>query len=98
MSDDLVVIGRDKSPEQQAAIERPTFVVAGTGGKKIKFPDGRIVGSIGGEALRHALARGAVVVSDEPVKTFFGKSALEQRADAARDAAHQEADVANMFK
>ena len=97
MSDDLIVVGREKSPEQLAAIERPTFVVAGTGGARIKFPDGRIVGPIAGEALRHALARGAKVVSEEPVKTVFGKSAQEQKRDAARDAAQQEQDVATMF-
>lgn len=36
-------------------------IKAGSGGSKIRMPDGRIV-TIGGEGLRLALSRGAVVV------------------------------------
>lgn len=100
MSDsDLVVIGRERSPEQQAAIERPTFVVAGTGGSKLKLKDGRIIGPFGGELLRMAKINnpGAVVVSEEKPKTFLGKSVLEQQADARQDEHQQEVDVATMF-
>ena len=51
---DLVVIGREKSPALQAGSERPTYVLPG-GGKRIRFTrDGREV-VIGGESLRNAL-------------------------------------------
>ncbi|MFZ0336164.1 MAG: hypothetical protein WBG29_16495 [Candidatus Acidiferrales bacterium] len=37
-------------------------IKVGSGGSIIKWPDGRTAGPIGGESLRVALSRGAVVV------------------------------------
>ena len=42
----------------------------GTGGSTVRFQDGRVVGPIGGELLRQAMAKGARVISTEPVQTF----------------------------
>lgn len=51
---ELVVIGREKSPAQEAATERPTYVLPG-GGTRIRFTrDCREV-VIGGESLKNAL-------------------------------------------
>src|SRR5258706_52646 len=63
----------------------PSFIKAGTGGKMIRHPHGTVVGPVAGEALRHALSRGAVIVGEEPVKIVNGPSVAEQQAESAAD-------------
>ncbi len=93
MDDGLVVIGKEKTPAELANMERSTYVVAGTGGKRIRFPNGREAGPIDGEALRLALARGALVIGEEPLKTFKGKSVPDQRNEAQRQEVAQQRDA-----
>jgi hypothetical protein len=69
---DLVIIGREDEEKRQARLlaASPSFIKPGSGGKTVRYPDGRTVGPIGGELLRLALAKGAYVISEEPVETF----------------------------
>ncbi len=82
---DLVFVRAD-SPEALAEKERVPYVLPGEGGgKMIKHPNGTVVGPVGGEALRHALLRGAVIVGDAPAKVTVGKSVPEQQNQAQRE-------------
>ncbi len=79
---ELVIIKSD-SPAALAERERVTIVLAGEGGgKMIRHRSGQVAGPIGGEALRLALARGAVVIADVPAKARLGKSVPEQQQAA----------------
>src|SRR5258708_30246253 len=71
------------APAAPADREGGSMVVAGEGGgKMIRHRTGQVAGPIGGEALRLALARGAVVISDVPAKATLGKSVPTQKQDA----------------
>ena len=85
--EDVVVIGAE-SPEQQAMKDAlgPVYVKPGTGGKHLRWPNGRECGPIDGEALRLALARGAVIMGEEPIQTFSrptGRDALRKGMNIA---------------
>jgi hypothetical protein len=69
---DLVIIGHEQNGLAQAKRDAntPSYIKPGTGGKTVRYPDGRTVGPIGGELLRIALSKGAYVISEEPVETF----------------------------
>jgi hypothetical protein len=69
---DLIIIGHDETKLKQAKRDAtsPSFIKPGTGGKTVCYRDGRVVGPIGGELLRVALASGARIISEEPVQTF----------------------------
>jgi hypothetical protein len=84
----LVVVHPDtrtsaESGQQEHTRPGPSFVKPGTGGKMIRHPNGIVVGPVAGEALRHALNRGAVIVGEEPVKLFNGPSVAAQQTEAA---------------
>jgi|HubBroStandDraft_6_1064221.scaffolds.fasta_scaffold471238_1 hypothetical protein len=67
----LVVLALTPKEEAQNNISgSPSFVKPGTGGKICRWQDGRVFGPISGEALRIAVARGARVISEEPVEVF----------------------------
>jgi hypothetical protein len=88
---ELVIIRPEQSAEALArkieAAPGPARVVAGTGGKKIRLLDGRVIGPIGGEALRNALQRKIVRYPDghETVvsaqRDLSGRSGLQQALD-----------------
>jgi hypothetical protein len=80
---DVVVISAGDSPAALAEKERVTYSLPGEGGgKMIRHRTGQVAGPIGGEALRLALARGAVVIADVPAKVTLGKSVPDQQQDA----------------
>ena len=90
----LVVVQTDKRTsaeiaQQESTRPGPSLVVAGTGGKMLRWPDGHVTGPIGGEALRHALNRGAKVIGEEPVQSVNGPSITEQKNAAAADLSKQ---------
>ena len=71
----LVVIPLTPREEADNHISRPpSFIKPGTGGKMVVTTDGRTIGPIGGELLRHALLRGGQIVGEMPVETFQKKS------------------------
>jgi len=87
---ELVFVKAD-SPAALAEKERVPFVEAGKGGgKMIRHRTGQVAGPIGGEALRHALARGAVVIAEVPPQITLGKSVPEQQLDASRQEVAQQ--------
>jgi len=95
----LIPVRSKKTPAEIDNIERVTYILPG-GGRMIRHKNGTVVGPIGGEALRLALARGAVVVGDEiPVPTKLGKSQSEQQLDAqAQENAQNAADAKGPYE
>jgi len=88
LNNDIAVISASaKKDEKVISITDPgpRFVKAGTGGQIIRLKDGRVVGPIGGEALRLALKNGATVVEEKPVEFISGPSIAQQQAEAAKD-------------
>ena len=66
----LVVISLTPQEEAKNNYGPPSFVKPGTGGKMVLTEEGRTIGPIGGELLRHALARGGQIVGATQVETF----------------------------
>jgi len=75
-SDDLAIVSPEvrnpSAPIPQSG--SPSYIKPGTGGKMVLTADGRTIGPIGGELLRHALLRGGQIVGERPVETFQRKS------------------------
>ena len=91
---DLVIIKSD-SPAALAEKERVPYILPGEGGgKMIRHRTGQVAGPIGGEALRLALARGAVVIADVPAKATLGKSVpVQQQAALDQENNQRKADA-----
>jgi hypothetical protein len=91
---DIVIIRPENSAaalnQKLEAQPGPSRVVPGTGGKRLRWPDGHVTGPIGGEALRHALNRGAVVIAEEPVQLQAGPSVTAQKNESAAGLAERE--------
>jgi hypothetical protein len=94
---DLVIVRPDQSAEalhrKIEAAPGPSRVVAGTGGKMLRWPDGHVTGPIDGEALRGALNRGAVVIAEKSVQLQAGPSVTAQKNEAAADLKERESFV-----
>lgn len=97
------LIGTPKGAVLQAEIERlkRANIDPEERAAKLKMLDtqlhGQVCGPIAGEALRLALARGAVIIGEEPVETTRGKSVPQQQADAQAEETATTLNVASMF-